>query len=94
MRIEHVAMYVEDLEKTKEFFIKYFDAAAGEQYYNPKTEFQSYFLSFEDGARLEIMQKPRVSNVRKELARTGSRFFSWKQRESRCIDEKTGRGRI
>ena len=63
MRIEHVAMYVEDLEKTKEFFIKYFDAAAGEQYYNPKTEFQSYFLSFEDGARLEIMQKPRVSNV-------------------------------
>ena len=71
MRIEHVAMYVEDLEKTKEFFIKYFDAAAGEQYYNPKTEFQSYFLSFEDGARLEIMQKPRVSNVRKELARTG-----------------------
>ena len=46
MRIEHVAMYVEDLEKTKEFFIKYFDAAAGEQYYNPKTEFQSYFLSF------------------------------------------------
>lgn len=43
MRIEHVAMYVEDLEKTKEFFIKYFDAAAGEQYYNPKTEFQSYF---------------------------------------------------
>ena len=53
MRIEHVAMYVEDLEKTKEFFIKYFDAAAGEQYYNPKTEFQSYFLSFEDGARLE-----------------------------------------
>ena len=34
MRIEHVAMYVEDLEKTKEFFIKYFDAAAGEQYYN------------------------------------------------------------
>ena len=54
MRIEHVAMYVEDLEKTKEFFIKYFDAAAGEQYYNPKTEFQSYFLSFEDGARLGI----------------------------------------
>ena len=71
MRIEHVAMYVEDLEKTKDFFIKYFEANAGERYYNPKTELQSYFLSFEDGARLEIMQKPRVSNVRKELARTG-----------------------
>lgn len=43
MRIEHVAMYVEDLEKTKEFFIKYFDAAAGEQYYNRKQSFSRIF---------------------------------------------------
>ena len=75
MQIEHVAMYVEDLEKTKDFFIKYFDAKAGERYYNQQTEFQSYFLSFDDGARLEIMQKPRVSNLRKELARIG--LFMW-----------------
>ena len=63
MRIEHVAMYVEDLEKTKEFFIKYFDAAAGEQYYNPKTEFQSYFLSFEDGARWQRRHTSRLTKT-------------------------------
>ena len=38
MQIEHVAMYVEDLEKTKDFFIKYFDAKAGERYYNFRLE--------------------------------------------------------
>ena len=47
MQIEHVAMYVEDLEKTKDFFIKYFDAKAGERYYNQQTEFQSNFLRLE-----------------------------------------------
>lgn len=91
MRIEHVAMYVEDLEKTKDFFIKYFGANAGERYYNPKTELQSYFLSFDDGARLEIMQKPRVSNVRKELARTGYIHIAFSVGSREKVDELTRR---
>lgn len=52
MRIEHIAMYVTDLEKAKDFFVHYFNAAANEGYYNKVTDFRSYFLSFEDGARL------------------------------------------
>ena len=91
MQIEHVAMYVEDLEKTKDFFIKYFGANAGERYYNPKTELQSYFLSFDDGARLEIMQKPRVSNVRKELARTGYIHIALSVGSREKVDELTRR---
>lgn len=91
MQIEHVAMYVEDLEKTKDFFIKYFGANAGERYYNPKTELQSYFLSFDDGARLEIMQKPRVSNVRKELARTGYIHIAFSVGSREKVDELTRR---
>lgn len=84
-------MYVEDLEKTKDFFIKYFGANAGERYYNPKTELQSYFLSFDDGARLEIMQKPRVSNVRKELARTGYIHIAFSVGSREKVDELTRR---
>ena len=60
MRIEHIAMYVEDLEKTRDFFVKYFNAISNEGYHNNKTDFRSYFLSFGDGARLDIMNKPQM----------------------------------
>lgn len=61
MKIEHIAMYVSDLEREKAFFEKYFGAKSGELYHNSKTGFRSYFLSFSDGARLEIMNKPDVT---------------------------------
>ncbi len=61
MRIEHIALYVNDLERAREFFVKYFGALSNELYHNPKTGFSSYFLSFEDGARLELMHRPDVS---------------------------------
>lgn len=57
MKIEHIAMYVNDLERAKDFFIKYFNAAADAGYLNKTTGFRSYFLTFEDGARLEIMNQ-------------------------------------
>ncbi len=60
MRIEHVAMYVNDLEKAKEFFVKYLGGKPGSLYYNPKKEFRSYFISFDGGSRLEIMNKPGI----------------------------------
>lgn len=71
MKIEHIAMYVNDLESTKEFFIQYFDAAANNEYHNLKTDFRSYFLSFDDGTRLEIMNKPNMLNSEKDINRTG-----------------------
>ena len=71
MRIEHIAMYVTDLEKTRDFFIKYFNATSNEGYHNKATGFRSYFLSFDDGARLEIMNKPQMWDVEKGLTRTG-----------------------
>lgn len=46
MYIEHIAMYVNDLEKAKDFFIKYFDATSNIGYHNPTTDFRSYFLTF------------------------------------------------
>lgn len=71
MRIEHIALYVNDLEAAKSFFERYFEARVGELYHNTTTGFRSYFLSFSDGARLEIMNKPEMSDTEKPLARTG-----------------------
>ncbi len=60
MKINHIAVYYKDLEKAKVFFSEYFGASAGQLYRNEKTGFSSYFLTFEGGSRLEIMNRPDV----------------------------------
>lgn len=57
-RIDHVALYVRDLEAARAFFMRYFGVVSNEKYVNSKTGFQSYFLTFDRGGRLEIMTKP------------------------------------
>ena len=71
MKIEHIALYVNDLEASRHFFVKYFGATSNDGYCNPKTNFRSYFLSFDGGARLELMNKPELSDPPKILAHTG-----------------------
>ena len=66
MRINHVAIWVHDLEKMKTFYEKYFQATAGEKYHNPKKNFQSYFLSFQEGCRLELMYRPEIPDSEKQ----------------------------
>ncbi len=61
MKLEHVALCVEDLEAVKNFYTRYFCATVNQKYHNPRTGLQTYFLSFEDGARLEIMQRPGMN---------------------------------
>ena len=56
MTLEHVAIWTERLEALKDFYVKYFDGVPNEKYTNEKKQFQSYFLSFQSGARLELMQ--------------------------------------
>ena len=46
MKIEHIALYVNDLEAAKDFFVRYFDAVPNGGYHNPRTDFRSYFLTF------------------------------------------------
>ena len=62
MKIEHVAMYVINLEMAKDFFLKYLDGVSNEGYYNETKGFRSYFISFEDGARLELINKPLLDD--------------------------------
>ncbi len=71
MFIEHIALYVNNLEKAKEFFVSYFGAIPNEMYHNKTTGFRSYFLSFDHGARLEIMTRPNLADEPKQLMRTG-----------------------
>ena len=55
MKIEHAALYVNDLEGARSFFVNYLGAKSNDGYHNPRTGFRSYFLSFDGSARLEIM---------------------------------------
>ncbi|MFK8161441.1 MAG: VOC family protein [Lewinella sp.] len=63
MKIEHLAIWVEDLEEMKAFYLKFFELNPNERYHNPRKNFSSYFLSFPTGARIELMQKPEVSDA-------------------------------
>jgi len=58
VRIEHIAIWSKDIERLKNFYIKHFNAVCNSKYTNDKKGFQSYFLSFKNGARIEIMQVP------------------------------------
>ena len=53
MRIEHVAIYVNELESARDFFVRYLGGHANGGYHNPRTGFRSYFITFDDGARIE-----------------------------------------
>ena len=89
MKIEHVAMYVNNLEAAKDFFVKYFGGGANELYHNKKTDFRSYFISFEDGARLEIMNKPYMEDVNKGFNRTGYIHLAFSVGSKEKVDELT-----
>lgn len=89
MKIEHIAMYVNDLEAAKKFFVKYFGAVSNDMYHNKITGFRSYFLTFEDGARLEIMNKPSMEDGEKTLLRTGYIHIAFSLGSKEAVDDLT-----
>ena len=91
MNIEHVAMYVNDLEATKEFFARYLGGRANDGYHNKTTDFRSYFISFDTGARLEIMRKPQMADPEKDLNRTGFVHVAFSVGSREKVDELTAR---
>ncbi|HZT03604.1 MAG TPA: VOC family protein [Steroidobacteraceae bacterium] len=68
MRIEHVALWTEDLERLASFYRDYFGASVGEKYVNQVKGFESRFLSFKSGARMEIMRTTAFSLIKYEPA--------------------------
>ena len=91
MKIEHIAIYVSDLEKTRDFFVKYFNAKSNDGYHNQTTDFRSYFLSFDDGARLEIMNRPDLSPNQNGLSSVGYAHAAFSVGSKERVDELTKR---
>jgi lactoylglutathione lyase len=60
MKINHIALYTNDLERMKLFYETYFHAVSNQGYHNKTTDLRTYFLSFEDNTRLEIMARPNL----------------------------------
>jgi lactoylglutathione lyase len=79
MKIDHIAIWAHDLERLKDFYVKYFGMTCGEKYVNPNKHYSSYFLSFEGAeTRIEIMQRPDiVESVQKQSATLGITHFSF-----------------
>ena len=92
MKIEHAALYVRDLEGAKRFFETYFEAKSNQLYHNQKTGFQSYFLSFDEGARLEIMtRKEELTKKNQELLFLGYHHVAFRLGSRERVDELTTR---
>ena len=93
MRIEHVAIWTTDLTRCKQFYTSYFGATAGAHYLNPAKGFESCFLTFENGARLEAMTTSTLSLV--ELApgaqRLGLTHLAISVGSESLVDELTER---
>ena len=93
MRIEHIAMYVNDLDAAKDFFVTFLGGVSNSGYYNEKTGFKSYFISFEDGARLEIMNKSNMIDDPKMLNRTGYAHIAFSVGSKEKVNEVTEKAR-
>ena len=93
MTIEHIAMYVNDLDAAKDFFVTFLGGVSNAGYYNEKTGFKSYFISFEDGARLEIMSKPGMNDNPKTLNRTGYAHIAFSVGSKEKVNEVTEKAR-
>ena len=63
MRIEHIALWTNDIERCKCFYVTYFGAVAGSGYVNPNKGFESCFLNFSDGARIEVMKTINLTPI-------------------------------
>lgn len=91
MKIEHAAMYVNNLEDARDFFVKYLGGRSNKGYHNKNTDFRSYFISFEDGARLELMKKPGLEDMEKPLNRTGYAHIAFSVGSKEKVDKITAR---
>lgn len=58
IKINHIAIWTSNLEKMKDFYVNFFSGIASKKYINPVKNFESYFIEFQSGARIELMKNP------------------------------------
>ena len=89
MQIDHIALYTRDLERLCEFYTKYFDGTAGKLYQNEETGTQACFVSFADGARLEIVTRPQFEDAEHSRLWPGWAHTSFKAGTRENVDALT-----
>jgi lactoylglutathione lyase len=94
MRIEHVAIWTHDLERLRAFYVGYFEAQAGPRYVNPSSRFESYFLRFTSGARLELMRRPELDAREAGVESAGYAHVAFSVGSEEEVDALTERLRV
>lgn len=89
IKIEHIALWTQDLERSKAFYIKYFGAKSNEKYHNPKKNLETYFLQFDSGAKLEIMKRPEVHQTENHEFLIGFTHLAFSLGSKEKVDELT-----
>ncbi|MBD0400718.1 VOC family protein [Flammeovirga sp. EKP202] len=90
MRLEHIAIWTEDLERLKIFYVKYFGMKANEKYINSKKGFSSYFLSMDgESTRFEIMQSNQLDLPTEMQERIGLTHFAFDVGSKEKVDQMT-----
>lgn len=60
MQIGHIALWTQRIEELRDFYVRYFGGVSNELYVNPAKGFESYFIRFGDGCRLELMRRTDI----------------------------------
>ncbi len=92
MRIEHIAIWADNIELLRDFYMKFFNMACGNKYTNPAKNFTSYFLSFGEGmTRIELMHIPGMENPAGRGNLKGLAHFAISVGSRVMVDELTER---
>jgi lactoylglutathione lyase len=89
MKIEHIAMWTQQLETMRAFYERYFNGRSNTKYTNPRTGFTSYFITFNDGARLELMQRPDIIAPDGEAEKIGLAHVAVSVGSETAVDDLT-----
>ncbi len=89
--IHHVAIWVSNLENMRDFYVKYFSGVSNNLYVNSKTGFNSYFITFKDNSKLELMQMPNIYENHKDLEKQyiGLAHIAFQVGSKESVDELT-----
>jgi lactoylglutathione lyase len=89
MKIEHLALWTNDLEKLKDYYVKFFNGKSNNKYVNSKTKFESYFIAFASGCRLELMTMPNLENkITTQSNQVGIAHFAFEVASMQEVDVK------
>lgn len=89
-KIEHISLWVSDIETMKDFYVRFFSEKTGEKYVNSKKKFESYFIEFTTGARMELMHKEGMVSGKGDNTFSGYAHIAFSLSSKEKVDEFTG----